>query len=84
MSSPFGHIFRQHWAVYKPPLGDDPGEPLFLTPYVKKGDFATGEFRVWREQQRYLMHVIGVHFLTVTFEPYSFTPNLQIGSPIVM
>ena len=44
MSSPFGHIFRQHKALYKPPLGDDPGEPLFLTPYIKKGDFATGEW----------------------------------------
>ena len=23
---------------------DDPGEPLFLTPYVKKGDYETGIF----------------------------------------
>ena len=63
LASPFGHIFRQPRAVYKPPLGDDPGEPLFLTPYVMKGDFATGEFGVWREKQRCLMHVVGCYVL---------------------
>ncbi len=43
LCSPLGSIFQQHKATYRPSLGADPGDPLYLTPYIKKGDFATGE-----------------------------------------
>ncbi len=43
LSSPLGSIFHQHKATYRPSLGADPGDPLYLTPYIKKGDVATGE-----------------------------------------
>ncbi|XP_064401479.1 probable serine carboxypeptidase CPVL [Halichondria panicea] len=41
LSSPLGSIFHQHKAAYRPSLGADPGDPLYLTPYIKKGDVAT-------------------------------------------
>ncbi len=44
LCSPLDSIFQQHKATYRPSsLGADPGDPLYLTPYIKKGDFATGE-----------------------------------------
>ena len=42
LCSPMHSMFGQQKAHYCPSSGADPGDPLFLTPYIKKGDFATG------------------------------------------
>ena len=36
--------FRQHKAVYKDSVlgGEDPGQPLYLTPYIKSGNIQQG------------------------------------------
>ncbi len=42
LCSPMGPMFQQQKAHYHSSPGADPGDPLYLTPYIKKGDFATG------------------------------------------
>lgn len=40
-------MFWQHFPVKIPPVDlsqGDPGEPLFLTPYIEKGDIKHGTF----------------------------------------
>ena len=40
-----GQVLQEHFVSVKPEDEGDagPGDPLFLTPYIKKGDYQTGK-----------------------------------------